>query len=246
MMKKNRMFPALLLILLVALTAAASAYEASAGEIATEVSAAEEAVTEAASESTQVWEEHIPELDGLTFEKQMDFKYVECVDIYYYEGGYKFFDVYDSGQYLLIPEGGEIPANLDPGVTIIQAPLSSVYMAATAVMALVNAVDGLDQIRFSSLEADGWYVEDAAAAMQSGDIVFVGKYSKPDYELLLSEGCDLAIESTMILHTPKVQEMLEDLGIPVFIDRSSYETHPLGRSEWAKVYGAMFGLEEQA
>ena len=246
MMKKNRMFPALLLILLVALTAAASAYEASAGEIATEVSAAEEAVTEAASESTQVWEEHIPELDGLTFEKQMDFKYVECVDIYYYGGGYKFFDVYDSGQYLLIPEGGEIPDNLDPGVTIIQAPLSNVYMAATAVMALVNAVDGLDRIRFSSLEADGWYVEDAAAAMQSGEIVFAGKYSKPDYELLLSEGCDLAVESTMILHSPKVQEMLEDLGIPVFIDCSSYETHPLGRSEWAKVYGAMFGLEEQA
>ncbi len=32
------------------------------------------------------------------------------------------------------------------------------------------------------------------------------------------EDCDLAIESTMILHTPKVQEMIEDLDIPVFID----------------------------
>ena len=40
----------------------------------------------------------------------------------------------------------------------------------------------------------------------------------------------MAIESTMILHTPKVQEMIEDLDIPVFIDRSSYETHPLGKN----------------
>ena len=130
----------------------------------------EEAGTEAETQGTAAsWEEHIPELDGLTFEKQMDFKYVQCVDIYYYEGGYKFFDVYDSGQYLLVPEGGEIPADLDKNVTIIQKPLSNVYMAATAVMALVNAVDGLDQIRFSSLEKDGWYVEDAAQAMENGD-----------------------------------------------------------------------------
>ena len=42
--------------------------------------------------------------------------------------------------------------------------------------------------------------------------------------------CDLAVESTMILHTPKVQEMIEDLDIPVFVDYSSYESHPLGRN----------------
>ena len=50
----------------------------------------------------------------------------------------------------------------------------------------------------------------------------------------------------MILHTPKVQEMIEDLDIPVFIDRSSYETHPLGRTEWIKLYGAMMDKEEEA
>ena len=55
----------------------------------------------------------------------------------------------------------------------------------------------------------------------------------------MDEGCNLAIESTMILHTPKVQEMIEMLDIPVFIDRSSYETHPLGRTEWIKVYGVL-------
>ena len=192
------------------------------------------------------WEEQIPELDGLVYEKQMDFDYVECVDIYYFEGGYKFFDVYDSAQYLLIPEGGEVPDGLDKNVTVIQAPLQNVYMAATGSMALVNAIGGLDQIGFSSLTADGWYVQEAADAMNAGNILFAGKYSEPDYELLLGSGCDLAVESTMILHTPKVQEMLENLGIPVFIDRSSYESHPLGRPEWAKVYGALLDKEEEA
>ena len=50
----------------------------------------------------------------------------------------------------------------------------------------------------------------------------------------------------MILHTPKVQEMIEELGIPVFVDYSSYEAHPLGRTEWIKLYGAMLNKEDLA
>ena len=50
----------------------------------------------------------------------------------------------------------------------------------------------------------------------------------------------------MILHSPKVQEMIEDLDIPVFVDYSSYESHPLGRTEWIKVYGAMLNKEKEA
>lgn len=64
--------------------------------------------------------------------------------------------------------------------------------------------------------------------------------------MLVDEDCDLAIESTMILHTPKVQEMIESLDIPVMIDRSSYESHPLGRTEWIKLYAAMLNKEDAA
>ena len=187
-----------------------------------------------------------PELYGLTFEKKMDFTYAQAVDIFYYEGGYKFFEVYDSGQYLLVPEGAQVPEGLDKSVTVIKAPLDKIYMAATASMALVAGIGGLDKVGFSSVTADNWYVQAAQDAMNAGDILFAGKYSEPDFEMLLSQGCDLAVESTMILHSPKVQEMIEKLGIPVFIDRSSYESHPLGRSEWVKVYGALLDMEEEA
>ena len=129
---------------------------------------------------------------------------------------------------------------------IIRTPLKSVYLAATAAMALFDALDALDVIRLSGTQADGWYIENAAAAMRGGDILFAGKYSEPDYELLVEAGCDLAIESTMILHTPKVQEMIERLGIPVFIEHSSYESHPLGRTEWIRLYGAMLDREDEA
>ena len=77
-------------------------------------------------------------------------------------------------------------------------------------------------------------------------MTFAGKYSEPDYEKIVDGDCKLAIESTMILHSPKVQEMIEDLDIPVFVDYSSYESHPLGRTEWIKVYGAMLNKEKEA
>ena len=50
----------------------------------------------------------------------------------------------------------------------------------------------------------------------------------------------------MITHTPEVQEQLEGFGIPVLIDRSSYESHPLGRMEWVKLYGVLMGREAEA
>ena len=83
-------------------------------------------------------------------------------------------------------------------------------------------------------------------AMESGSLTYAGKYSAPDYELLLNSGCDLAIENTMINHNPEVKEKLEELGIPVLVEMSSYESHPLGRLEWIKLFGVLLGKEDEA
>ncbi|MBP5292229.1 MAG: ABC transporter substrate-binding protein, partial [Lachnospiraceae bacterium] len=41
-------------------------------------------------------------------------------------------------------------------------------------------------------------------------------------------------------------EMLESLGIPVIVEWSSYEPHPLGRVEWIKLYGLLTGHLDEA
>ena len=187
-----------------------------------------------------------PDITGITIESKMVLNYAECFNVYYCTDGYKLIDVKDGAQYLLVPDGKEAPDDLDSDVIVIHQPLERIYMAATSPMALFDAIDSLDTIRLSGETADNWYVQDAVDAMNAGTMIFAGKYSEPDYELLVSENCDLAIESTMILHSPKVQEMIEMLDIPVFIDRSSYESQPLGRTEWIKLYGAMLDKEEEA
>lgn len=187
-----------------------------------------------------------PEIEGLTYESTMDLTYATEFDVYYYKDGYKLLDVHEDRQYLVVPEGKEAQEGLPENLVVLQQPLDHIYMAATAIMSLVDAVDAIDQVKFSGVNASGWYVEDAKKAMESGDMIYAGKYSEPDYETLVNGECDLAVESTMILHTPKVQEMIEDLDIPVFVDYSSYESHPLGRTEWIKLYGAMLNKEDAA
>lgn len=187
-----------------------------------------------------------PKIDGLTYESTMDLTYAQEFDVFYYKEGYKLIDVHEGRQYLIVPEGKEAPEGLDEKIIVIQQPVQNIYMAATAIMSLFDALDAIDTVKFSGLEASGWYVDGAKKAMEAGTMIFAGKYSEPDYEKIVDGDCKLAIESTMILHSPKVQEMIEDLDIPVFVDYSSYESHPLGRTEWIKVYGAMLNKEEKA
>lgn len=191
-------------------------------------------------------DETAPQISGLEFQSEMTNQFAEKFHIYYYNDDYTLIDVPESGQFLLVPEGAEAPDGLDEKITVLQKPLDKIYMAATSSMSLFSAIDALDSVKFSSLQESGWYIDAAKEAMADGSIVFAGKYSEPDYELLVNSECDLAIESTMIQHAPKVQEMIEQMGIPVFIDHASYETHPLGRTEWVKVYAEMVDKREEA
>ena len=186
------------------------------------------------------------ELPGLIWESSMELEYATQFAVDYYEGGYALIEVIGDCRYLVVPEEREVPEGLDGSIKILQQPLDTIYMQATSAMALSDRIGGLDAIRLVGTRKDGWYVENAVKAMEEGSILFSGSYSQPDYELMVEEGCDLAIESTMILHAPKVQEMIEQLGIPVFVEHASYEKHPLGRTEWVKVYGVMLDREKEA
>ena len=186
-----------------------------------------------------------PEIAGLTLESTMEKEYATEFDVFYYSDGYKVLSISDGRQYLLVPEGKEVPAETGD-LFILQAPLDHTYLAATSAMALILAIDAGRNVTLTGTNASGWYIPEAADMVNNGQMVYAGKYSEPDYELLIDSECDLAIESTMILHTPKVQEMIEKMDIPVFIDRSSYEVHPLGRTEWIKVYAALYGKEDAA
>lgn len=155
----------------------------------------------------------------------------------------------DGRQYFVpsISDGAaNVPGDLSKDVSVLPAPVQNGYLAGTACMDYFVSFGGLEQLAFSSLREEGWKIPEAAEAVHDGDIRYAGKYSTPDYELLTSGKCDLAIENTMIYHTPDVIDQLESLGIPVFIDNSSNESTPQARMEWVKLFGVIAGKEKAA
>lgn len=184
--------------------------------------------------------------ESLHVERSMELQYASQFSVDYCQDGYKKITVGADSEYLVVPEGTEVPGGVPESVTIFQQPLDRIYLVATSAMDLFRALDAMDAVTLSGTDASSWYIPEARQAMEAGRITYAGKYSAPDYELLLDQGCDLAVESTMIYHTPEVKEQLERFGVPVLVERSSYESHPLGRVEWLKLYGALLNQEEQA
>ncbi len=180
----------------------------------------------------------------------MELENADQFQVDYYDDDISLIKIEDGLEYLLVPDQDKLPEWLGPDAvkdrTVIELPADSIYMAASSGMDLINAVGGLDSVIMTSTDAKDWAIPEIKEAVEKDAIHYIGKYSAPDYEALVEEDADLAIESTMIYHSPQVKEEIEELGIPVLVERSSYENDPLGRLEWIKLYGLLLGKEKEA
>ena len=184
--------------------------------------------------------------EELNITGSLDLTFATQYSVDYCEGGYKLISLADGSRFIIVPEGAKIPKGLDSGITPLYQPVKDIYLAATSAMCLFDSLNRLDAIRLSSITEENWYISSARQAMSEGKILFAGKYSAPDFELITAERCPLAIESMMIGHASDIKQQLEHLGVAVFMDQSSNEEHPLGRVEWLKLYGVLLGEEERA
>ncbi len=194
----------------------------------------------------------------LTYDHSIELSYAENFAVDYYEGGYKLLTTRLNGdRILLVPQHQQAPkdaealvspsAEGEPGkLIVLQEPVKNLYLVASSVMDMFAQLDSMDAISMCGLKEEDWYIPAAKQAMKEGTLLYAGKYSQPDYELLLSQNCSMAIENSMIYHTPEVMEKLDEFGIPTLVEYSSYEEHPLGRVEWVRFFGALLDQEEKA
>lgn len=195
---------------------------------------------------------------SLTYDHSMELSYAENFAVDYYEGGYKLLTTRLNGdRILIVPKHQQAPkdaealvspsAEGEPGkLIVLQEPVKNLYLVASSVMDMFAQLDSMDAISMCGLKEEDWYIPAAKQAMKDGTLLYAGKYSQPDYELLLSQNCSMAIENSMIYHTPEVMEKLDEFGIPTLVEYSSYEEHPLGRVEWVRFFGALLDQEEKA
>ena len=176
---------------------------------------------------------------------KMELVYAEnyCVD--YVGDGAALLTLGGRERFLLLSDGAEVPREA-ADLPVIPVPVKRVYLASSSAADLFLQCGALDSVRFTSTNADSWQIPELCGALEKGNLLYIGKYSAPDYELLLEEDCDLVVENTMILHQPETREKLEALGFPVLLEYSSYEPHPIGRVEWIKLYGLLTGTLPEA
>ena len=180
-----------------------------------------------------------PEVGGnLVHTGNLDLAWATGFTVDLYEGDRALACIADGTRYLFVP-AGDAPQGIAGDVTVLERPLSNIYLASSSTLCLFAALGAVDCVSHVSVTQETCTVEAFTQAIASGDIVYGGKYSAPDYEAFLNGGCRLAVENTMIYHTPEVREKLMQLGVPVIVEQSSLESAPLGRLEWIMLWGAM-------
>lgn len=129
--------------------------------------------------------------------------------------------------YLLVPKGTEIPAGLDKEMILISIPADKTWSASRAAGRFMQAL-GCEAM----LTTDASESENPAA---------------PDFKSIVQDENNLAI---LPLQPQTQLETLEKrfatLNIPVILDRSADEKTLQAKAEWAKVYAALYGADEQA
>ena len=176
----------------------------------------------------------------------MSLSYAREYAVDYYGKDYTLITIHSEYPFLLVEEGAGIPGDLPDEVQILRKPLRNIYAASSSCPDFFRELGVLDCVTMTSTMAQDWRIPSIREAVEKEDLMFVGKYSAPDYEYILDEDCSLAIENTMIYHAPEVSEMLKRMGIPVLTEYSSYEDEPLGRLEWIRLYGVLTDTQEKA
>lgn len=190
------------------------------------------------------------DVDGeLIVDHEEELKYAINFSMTHYKGGYISFKVLNGTEadltYLIVPENKSVPEDLGDDYVIIQQPVTSVRCCAGSA-ATINAFGGLEKVTNVTMESSSFAVQDIVDAMEEGTIIYSGSYKEPDYEVVTSVDTQVVIDSGLLDGNETVKEKYTELGIPFVAASNGKEAHPLGYNEWAKVYGAILGMWDEA
>lgn len=150
--------------------------------------------------------------------------------------------------YLLVPGDGSTVQDdslkaMHPGATIVHTPLkkvliaTSVHCALTDELGAASAVGGVCDLQYINLD----WVKDGVKA---GKIRDCGSALSPTIESIIDLSPDAIFLSPF--QNSGGYGRVSELNIPIIETADYMETSPLGRAEWMRFYGMLFGKAQQA
>lgn len=144
-------------------------------------------------------------------------------------------------RYVLLPDTAAVPENIPQGV-VVRTPLknslvySGVHAGAIGELGRIDAVKGV-------ADADYFTVAGVREGLADGRITDVGSSMSPDIEKVTELNPDAILASP---YQNSSYGVLETLGLPIIECADYMEQTPLGRAEWIKLLGALYGRLPQA
>lgn len=144
--------------------------------------------------------------------------------------------------YVLVPASRPLPDSLPVG-TIVRVPLSKAVVYSSVHCALIdqlgtfNAIGGVCDLKYIKLPA----IQSACA---EGTIADCGSGMNPDMEKIIDLHPDAILLSPF--ENSGGYGRVEKLNIPIIECADYMETSALGRAEWMRFYGLLFGASSRA
>lgn len=143
--------------------------------------------------------------------------------------------------YLLIDKDAPLPDHLPQG-TVVRTPLANTLVFSSVHCSLLQELDRLNAIG-GVCDSKYIYIDPLQQRLRNGTLTDAGSSLTPDMERII------ALAPDAILLSPYENDgyaRLQKTGIPIIQCADYMETSPLGRAEWMKLFGLLYGCRRQA
>lgn len=176
------------------------------------------------------------------------FKYAQLIKMWDFDD-YKKLEIQDPWDscrilqtYLLVDKSKKTPEHLPEGI-IIRTPLEKSIVYTTVHCALIQELEAIKSI---AGVCDLKYIQQTAIqeGCQRGEIADLGSSMGPDKEKIIEISPDAILLSPF--ENSGGHGELDKFGMPIFECADYMEKEPLGRAEWMRIYGMLYGKEHKA
>ena len=133
-----------------------------------------------------------------------------------------------------------VPENLPKG-TVVQVPAQNVVVYTSVHAAIIDQLGETGRIIAFASSLYGHPCH--PGRLKAGRIADMGEATAPNVEMMIDKGAELVIVSPF---QNSGYGPVEKLGIPIIEGADYMESLPLGRTEWIRFYGMLFGKEALA
>jgi iron complex transport system substrate-binding protein len=147
-------------------------------------------------------------------------------------------------KWYLVGRGKKAPAGIEEK-DIIYVPVRRIICMSTTYIPMIKALGAAESIK--GISGTSLIYDDLISSLaDSGKIADVGYEDNLNKELLIKLSPELLITYAVGSEANGYMNKVRDLGIKVLFNADYLETDPLAKAEWIKVFGALYGCENEA